>query len=187
MKTLPKKQEGAVLILVLILLAVFLLGNAAILSATQNTNSVTANTSFRTTALAMSDTVMVSAKNYLLARATNADTTLINTVDANHYYPAIKAASDSLTTTAFNWSGVPTTTSGSYNTQYVIERLCDAAAPLPISDVMAHCQVEKVASAGSAKVGSPIFSNTAQVIYRITVRVTGPKNAEVYTHALVSL
>ena len=187
MKTITTKQDGAVLILVLIFLTVFLLGNAAILSATQNTGTVAANASFRSTALALSDTVLASAKNYLLARASNADTTLINTAEPNRYYPVITARSDGEAKTAFTWSSVSTTAAGSYSTQYVIERLCDSAAALPVSDVMAHCQVEQAASTGSAKVGAPVFSNTAQVIYRITIRVSGPKNTEIFTHALVSL
>lgn len=190
MTALRKEQEGTVIILVLLILAVFLIGSAAILNATQSTNSVLANTSFRTTALALSDTALADAKTYLLDRATNADTSLINIEVTNKYYPVIKAVTDADVKTSFTWTNVLATASGvnnAYNTQYVIERLCNPLAALPVADVMASCQVEQAASAGSAKVGSPVFSNTAQVLYRITVRVTGPKSAEVYTNAIMSL
>jgi hypothetical protein len=195
------------MILVLILLAIFLIGNAAIMSSTQSTNAILTSAGFRSSSIAVSDTVLATAKSYLLARATDLDTTKIDTTVAGTYYRLIQADSDADILGAFPWANtalMPETISNradsadalsGYRTQYVIERLCKLhagdPANLPIVDLAAYCQLEQAPSSPSAKVGAPVFSNTAQVLYRITTRVRSPRDAEagsgVYTQTLVSM
>lgn len=207
MRTTPGKQGGAVIIFVLILLAIFLIGNVALLSGTQSTNAILTSAGFRSSSIAVSDTVLADAKAYLLARATDLDTTKIDTTVAGVYYRLIQAETDADILTAFPWNDeakMPVTVSNrgdstdalsGYRTQYVIERLCKLhagdAATLAIVDTAAYCQLEQAPTSPSAKVGAPVFANTAQVLYRITTRVRSPKDSEatagVFTQTLVSM
>jgi hypothetical protein len=207
MKTVPRKQDGAVMILVLIFLVIFLIGNAAVMSSTQSTNAILISAAFRSSSIAVSDTVLATAKAYLLARGSDLDATKIDTTVAGSYYRLIQANSDAEIVSAFPWANqvlMPVTISNradstddlsGYRTQYVIERLCQLhpgdAATFAIVDVAAYCQLEQAPTSPSAKVGAPIFSNTAQVLYRITTRVLSPRDSEatagVYTQTLVSM
>jgi len=207
MMTSRRGQDGAVLILVLILLAIFLIGNAAILSSTQSSNAVLATAGFRSSSIAVSDTVLATAKAYLLARGSDLDATLLDTTVAGRYYRLIQAATDADIVAAFPWdnevlmpvihsnAGDGADAASGYRTQYVIERLCQlhagAAANFAIVDVAAHCQLEQAPSAASAKIGAAVYFNTAQVLYRITIRVRSPRDSEasagIYTQTLVSM
>ena len=195
------------IILVLLLLVIFLIGNVALLSGTQTTNAILTSAGLRSSSIAVSDTVLADAKAYLLARATDLDTTKIDTTVAGKYYRLIQAETDADILTAFPWINeelMPVTISNrgdsadalsGYRTQYVIERLCKLHAGDPatfqIVDTAAYCQLEQAPTSPSAKVGAPVFSNTAQVLYRITTRVRSPKDSEatagVYTQTLVSM
>ena len=207
MRTAPGKQGGAVIILVLLLMAIFLAGNVALLSGTQSTNAILASAGFRSSSIAVSDTVLANAKASLLARATDLDTTKIDTTVVGVYYRLIQAETDADILTAFPWSDeakMPVTVSNQgdstdalsgYRSQYVIERLCKLhagdAANLAIVDTAAYCQLEQAPTSSSATIGAPVFSNTAQVLYRITTRVRSPKDREttsgVFTQTLVSM
>lgn len=206
--TMPRRrQDGAVLILVLILLAIFLIGNAAVLSSTQSSNAVLAAAGFRSSSIAVSDTVLATAKAYLLARGSDVDASKVDSTVAGRYYRLIQAATDADIVTAFPWgdetlmpvihsnAGDGGDAASGYRTQYVIERLCQLhagdAANLAIVDVAAYCQLEQAPSSASAKVGAAVYFNTAQVLYRITIRVRSPRDSEasagVYTQTLVSM
>ena len=207
MRSAPQKQSGAVIILVLLLLAIFLIGNVALLSGTQSTNAILTSAGFRSSSIAVSDTVLADAKAYLLARGSDVDQTKLDTTVAGKYYRLIQAESDADILTAFPWDDetlVPVTISNrgdagddlsGYRTQYVIERLCKLhpgdPATFTIVDEEAYCQLEQAPSSPSAKIGAPIYSNTAQVLYRITTRVRSPRDSEagagVFTQTLVSM
>ena len=83
-----------------------------------------------------------------------------------------------------NWAGVPATTVSTFRVQYVIERLCQGATP--VTNVLSQCLTTESTQDGSKKVGSPAYSGTTAVYYRVTVRVQGPRNAESYVQSLLS-
>ena len=83
-----------------------------------------------------------------------------------------------------NWAGVPAATVTNFRVQYVVERLCQG--PTPITNLIGQCLTNENTQDGSRKVGSPAYSGTTAVYYRVTVRVQGPRNAESYVQSLLS-
>ncbi len=69
--------------------------------------------------------------------------------------------------------------------QFVIDRLCQG--PPPVTDLLASCFAEAgVGGSGSQKAGASIFTATPTVYYRLTARVTGPRNTVSMVQAILS-
>jgi hypothetical protein len=155
---------------------VLLLGSAAVMQSFASTLATVGNHSFRSAALAAGESAVVEAKNFV--RTADTEATL-----ANRYYPVMLPV-DSAGLPEIAWDAVPAVSKGAYSVRHVIERLCNIA---PVTEPETQCQLAKNASTGSYKVGSPVFSNTAIILYRVTTQVTGPKNTEVITQAVMAM
>ena len=186
----PKRERGIVLILVLIGIVAMALAGIALVRATQTTNLIAGNFAFKQASLAATDTAVELAYAQL-------DTIIATSLDARYpascpvgaclYYPSQQATDvNGIPTAVGDWSAVPATlVNSSYSTQYVIDRLCTGA--LPITNVALNCYVGQGASAGgSKKVGDVSFSSTGQVYYRVSVRVSGPRNTTSFVQAIVA-
>jgi hypothetical protein len=79
-----------------------------------------------------------------------------------------------------NYGDVPT----GYNAWYVIDRLCTGA--LPVTNMQAQCTYEGALGGGSNKIGSTPITGVSLVYYRVTVRVVGPHNAQLFTQSVVA-
>ena len=98
-----------------------------------------------------------------------------------------------------NWASgtIPVTTiNTSYQVQYVIERLCTADVSIPVAlpvpatmDRAAdRCHTTTADPGGSKKGGGAIQPDMpVAVMYKVTVRVTGPRNATSITQTILSL
>jgi len=170
------RQAGVSLILVLIALALLLVGSVALLRSSEVSSLVAGNVSFKEAATQATDLGISSA-----AKALQAMTDVDSNV-ANAYYATRQAEDAYGLPTTVNWSTVPSSAVGNYNVQYVIERLCNTT---PVTDPSASCMVRDQAAPGSNKAGSLVYNNPASIYYRITVQVTGPKNATSFVQALV--
>jgi len=176
--TLPARQSGVSLLLVLIVLAVLLLSAAALLRNTETASLIAGNITFKQAALQAADIAVNQAVADLAAR-TALDTSVPGV------YVATRLATDATgLPTELDWSAVRSQRVGSVHIQWVVDRLC--AGPLPVINPISQCQVNELPTAGSNKVGSPDYRSLTTYFYRVTVRVRGPKNAESFVQSVVT-
>ena len=190
------KQRGVVLFIALIALVALTLAGIALMRSVDTGNVIAGNLAFKQAALQVSDTGIETALAALPNIITNSlDTNCLacavsptgvyyatmRTVDTNGM-PTTAAAP--ATGAAIDWTTVPTTTVSGYDVRYVIDRLCQG--PAPVTDIQGKCFSDAPLGGGSKKANSPVFSGAAVVYYRVTVRVTGPRNAVSMVQAIVS-
>jgi len=177
-KAVAHRQRGVSLLLVLVVLGVLLLAAAALLRNTETAALIAGNITFKQAALQAADIAVNQAVTDLTHR-TDFET------NAPGVYVATRLAADANgLPTSFDWTGVPSQTFGNLRLQWIVDRLC--VDPLPVTNPIAQCQVNDLATNGSNKVGSPDYKSTTTYFYRVTVRARGPKNAESFVQSVVS-
>jgi type IV pilus assembly protein PilX len=185
-----RREDGIVLILVLIGVIAMALAGIALVRATQTTNLIAGNFAFKQAALAATDSGVELAFAQL-------DTLIVTTADAAFpagcsagacvYYPTRQATdSNGIPAAVGDWSTIPSTTiNGAYAAQYVIDRLCSGA--LPVTDIATNCYIGQPNGSGpNRKVGDNSFSPGPQNYYRVSVRVSGPRNTKSFVQAIVA-
>lgn len=184
------RERGIVLIMVLIGIVAMTLAGIALLRASQTSSMIAGNFAFKQASMAVTDTAIELAFAQL-------DTIVAGLSDANYpngcapgacvYYTTRQATdANGIPTAVGDWSTVPSNVvDTSYRTQYVIDRMC--VGPLPVSDVSVSCFVGQATGAGgSRKVGDINFASAPQVYYRVSVRVSGPRNTVSFAQAIVA-
>jgi Tfp pilus assembly protein PilX len=191
---MKKRQQGAVLLLVLILMGVFLIALAGSLGSSFGNITTVGNYAYREAALAVSDSVVADAKAFISNSATD-----LTTAVTGKYSPQIltDANNDGVPDNPCNsllsaWGCVPadTTTFPGHSVQYFIERLCIVSGVITSSST--QCQEAKpgteTAGSYSLRGGNQGNSQFASypILYRVTVRTVGPKNTAVLTQTMLS-
>lgn len=188
--------RGAVLLLVLVLLGVFLVALSAILGSGMGTLTGVGNFAFREAGVAVADGSVADAKAWISNSANNLTASVAGRYAA-HALPdtngdGIPANPCGTSSASSAWSCVATDTTSfpGYTVQYFIERMCVADGA--ITSVTTQCQQAKPSteSAGSYSVrgGNQNANRFASypILYRVTVRTTGPRNTTVLTQALLT-
>lgn len=198
-----RAQKGVVLFIALIILVAMSLAGIALLRGVDTGTVIAGNLAFRQNTMFVGDNGVEAARVWLQS---NAGATLYSNQAASGYYATWGATTDLLgndtdpTTTPFDWvaSGInvtapPFAPPSGYTVRYVIHRLCEVTGD-PSTDpaVAAKCTKSTGAggststgSKGAAAYGSYALSTPVSSIYRITVQVTGPRNARSYVQATV--
>lgn len=184
------RERGIVLIVVLIGIVAMTLAGIALVRGSQTSSMIAGNFAFKQASLAATDTAVEGAFSQL-------DTIVAGLADANYptgcalgaclYYTTRQATDlNGIPTAVGDWSTVPSAlVNTSYTTQYVIDRLC--IGPLPVTDPTVGCFVgQGIGAGGSRKVGDTSFASAPQVYYRVTVRVSGPRNTVSFAQAIVA-
>lgn len=94
-----------------------------------------------------------------------------------------------------DWSGIPKVSPDEgepaipdgFEIQYIIDRMCTGTPP--ITDLAANCVSSGADQPGGSKsggVGETAFTWVLSVQYRITVRVTGPNNAQSFVQVVLA-
>jgi len=185
-------QRGVVLLIALIVLVALTLAGIALIRSVDTTNLVAGNMSLHQSAIHAGERSTELAIDWLHA---NNSATLYGSAagySAVRQDPAVNAT----TTTVDSWEAfwtatlagqaVTGTTDAAGNTvAYVIHRLCDGAgAPQTVNCSRPPPDPEKVEHvAGRA---NPL-ATSKQVYYRITTRITGPRNTVAYLQTIVAL
>ncbi len=190
-RALPSRREdGVVLILVMIALVAMALAGVALVRASQANNMIAGNFAFREAALAATDTsveVAFAQLDAISSVAPDAPFPASCSTGSCVYYPSRQATDvNGIPLAVGDWSTVPSTTvNGSYTAQYVIDRLCTGA--IPVVDASSNCYTSNTAAGGgSKKVGDVSFAMAPQISYRVTVRVSGPRNTKSFVQAIVA-
>jgi hypothetical protein len=55
-----------------------------------------------------------------------------------------------------------------------------------VANVLTQCMTSQLSQEGSRRVGSPSYSGTTAVYYRVTVRVRGPRYSESFVQSMLS-
>jgi type IV pilus assembly protein PilX len=186
----PHSQRGAVLIFALIALTVLLIGAVVMVRSMNVTLTNAGNAGFKRDLTNQGERAVQAAYDEFVSGDLQLDATRFNSRAAANYSASLLASNEQglprvlLDDAAFTGAGFAAANDIVVNAQsvrirYVVDRMCVAAfvgAPDP-----ANCTM-----AGSAQYGGSVTEqqnvNAAalQPVYRVSVRVTGPRGTEAY-------
>lgn len=189
-------QSGVTLIFVLILLVVLMLGGLALMRTVNTGTMVSGNLAFKRSATYSADFGIEQARNWLMS-----STALDNDDPAHGYYAQRR---DALTDfiAQVNWDGgadkpgqvskalIAGQDAAGNTIAYVIHRLCKTeGTPNTVAN---PCETAAGGGGGvSSKrgfgYGGGVFSGQSTLLYRVTVRVTGPRNTSSYVQSVLLL
>lgn len=191
MKTYPRKsgkksaQDGASLLVVLVLLTVMLLSVVSLARMGEASTLIAGNIATKDAALQASEVGVADAYAAIQARAT-AD---FDADDAAWYRATYLRANDDATSglpgaAVVDWSSSALNSKavGGYTVRYVVERMCAAT---PVTDVNHQCMVKKAYAGNSGKAGTEDLESEPGMQYRVTVNVAGPRSSSTFVQAFV--
>ncbi len=168
-------SRGVTMLVVLLLMSVMLLGGLALARMTEIGVMATGNSSYREASLQASE-VGVNTAYARVRTITNEEAN-----SGNWYWATMQAQTAGLPTVT--WATAPEITVGSYSVRYVVERMCNTA---PVTATLRQCLVKQVPQTSSSRVGVEELDPPNSRQFRITVRVTGPKDTETWVQSLVT-
>lgn len=209
--TSRQSQQGVVLFIAMIALVVMSLAAVALIRSVDTNTLITGNLSFKQTSIASSSYGIESLSDYLGAQALNYG----SNNDANNGYYAVCTSTQSSAdnpcdganiTAAATWQagatsrladglGIVDGVDAYGNTiEYIVERMCYEQIDVIANPALARqrCLLAKRTNDNRSKnvlnmtrVGAPEVL-TDLPVYRVTVRVTGPKNTVSFIQAFIS-
>lgn len=191
MNAFQKRQRGAVLFIALIVLVAMSLAGIALIRGVDTTNLIAGNLAFRQGATHGGDWGVEQARAWLQSQAASA---LYNDVPGR-YYAAMQTGLDFTgvdpSKPDFDWKNnsylVPGNDPLGEEVRYVIHRMCELAGnPGSVNCVRTSTGGTASGTKGGATYGSFALPSTSQIYYRITTRVTGPRNTVSYVQVMVN-
>ncbi len=207
-----RRQRGVVLFISLIVLVAMTLAGIALVRSVDTANQIAGNLAFKQGATLSADAAIETARNWLLTQtnATLSCTPPTAPCDNTFYYsstPTIAGAPGTETPwpqydpDAFGkpWNGgkeinLAADAAGN-QVSYVVQRLClNAGDPSSVPPVNNSCINTAGTSAGSATpqgsshvAGQPVIAGAVQYFYRVTARITGPRNTVSYVQGIIQI
>lgn len=192
--TRARDQRGTVLIVALILLVVLTLAGIALVRSVWTSNIIAGNLAFQQAATHSADQGIETAIAFLEANAGGAVLQANRLTGTGVRYvalrqdPASGQSWDAFWTSTLAGSGavntLPTDAAGN-TVSYVIHRLCNATGAPSYPGCSASATQSNEDSSKGAGVGQ--LESVRKVYYRITARVTGPRNTLSYVQAIVAI
>lgn len=171
-----RAQRGNTILLVLVLLGVMLVGALGMSRLAEVSTLAGGNAASSDGALQASEVGINTGFAAVLALA-NEDTAV-----AGWYWPTMQPADD-VGAPLVSWTAAPQIAVGRFSVRYVVERMCSST---PVTDSTRQCLVRQVLKTESSSAGSERPDPPTARQFRITVQVTGPRGAQVWTQALVT-
>ena len=189
-------QRGVSLFVAVVALVLMTIAGLSMMRSVDTGNVIAGNIAFRTGAVNAVDTGIEAAATYL-------NTVISPSPDANLPTGCTVGTSTSVLGTCrysarilpeddqgvpfVNWSNttnIPVTSLNGNDIQYVVERLCNNSASVTVTlgaqpkngDAKLNCIITPTDDGASAKAGAMSPPKIVEVMYRITVRVRGPRN-----------
>jgi len=186
------RQRGIVLLIALIMLVAMTMGGFALIRSVYTTNIIAGNMAFQQSATHSADSGMEAAIAWL--ESNNTGTTLHSNHYGNGYAASLQNPGSAQTWDDF-WDVL--ISAGQVVTQasdtagntpaYTIQRLCNAVGD-PTSGIDCASAPASYGATGSSKgVGVVALLYSSQVYYRITARVSGPRNTVSFVQAVVAM
>lgn len=197
-----KSQRGVVLFVALIALVVMSLAAAALIRSVDTNTLITGNLSFKQSALVSSDRGIETALEAIRV-ASVANLSSLNASQARGYFaffndnPALNLDNPTILRNDDTWNnfsadGIPGGIEADTQNRirYIVQRMCRSSVPvIPEAPTKDKCLLGETKSAtGSIKGTVKKKRNLKPVlspIYRVTVRVDGPKNTVSYSQVYV--
>ncbi|MGA0608736.1 hypothetical protein [Caldimonas sp. KR1-144] len=174
-----RRQRGASLLLVLLVLAAMLLGTLAFSRMSATGLVLSGNTSQKEGALRASEVGFNAA--FAQITATGFNPTATNVIS----YSPVRLVTDAQgLPTAINWSTAVTATVNEFSVSYFIDRQCDSATP---TNPRAECLVRDIDEITSARVDADPLPPRYGMTYRVTVRVVEPRGTTSFIQGLMTL
>jgi hypothetical protein len=174
------------MIFTLIALVLLLVGAAALLRTIDSTSILVGNLAFRRDLTNRAETAIVAARTVLVSGVVSTPTLREQDNVPGHYYASkLGNASNGVpsvlmkTTSGYDAAyGVPATSTDGITLRWVIDRQCVAAGSFNTSS----CQntTATTSDPGGAGGAGPPVAGTKRPVYRISVRVTGPRGTEAF-------
>lgn len=192
--SVPHRQLGVALIVVLIMLTAMSIAGVALVRIVDSANVISGNFAFRQATLSIADLGVEAAAAKL---RTIADTNSVDCTINCIYFPVRsidnmvdnkglpKKGHDGNRIRDIDWSGndVPNGVPTGYRIRYVIDRQCDRA---PVTDVVTDCLTDTPQGGGASKrSGATRFVPESTVYYRVSVQVTGPRNTQSHVQVIL--
>lgn len=192
---LNKTQKGVVLFFSLIALVVMSLAAVALIRSVDTTSLIAGNLSFRRSATISADSGTEAAKLWLDAKINANDILLKNNSTANGYYATntanAKTLVSGLTAQLATGTGITAGVDGSGNKiTYIIQRMCNQTGDSDeykclLNTNKSNKNTNRGGGGGGYKL-PPVVTISKTPIYRVTVKVVGPKNTVSYIQAFLS-
>jgi type IV pilus assembly protein PilX len=172
----PHRQQGVTMVVVLVLLSVMLLGGMALARMTEVGTLASGNAAFREASLQASE-VGVNTAYQAVRDLTNENS------NAGSWYFATAQALDANGVPTVSFDAATEVVVGAYSVRYVVDRVCTGA--LPVTEPLRQCLVKQIPQIESSTDREKPDPPTARQ-FRITVRVTGPKDTRAWVQALMT-
>jgi type IV pilus assembly protein PilX len=193
-----RAQQGVVLFVSLIILVAMTLAGIALMRSVDTNVLIAGNLAFRQANTMYADTGVEAARAWLTANTASLNNNQPG--GAAHYWANYQLGlnflgTDPIAANNYNWTQAATvaTPDPAYNIAYVIHRLCGGSgAP---SDAAAKCmQASAGGGSGSSGLGTKgvvtygvqALPGISTIYYRVTVRVSGPRNTLSYVQAILN-
>lgn len=170
-------QRGVTILVVLVLLSVMLLGGLALARMTEIGTLAAGNSAFRDGALQASEVGLNEV--YAQVRGLGDENVAVGT-----WYRPSTMATDAQGLPVVDWSTLPEVVVGQYSVRYVADRICEGA--LPVADSLRQCLVKQVPQLGSADASKEKLDPPNARQFRVTIRVTGPKNTQAWVQSMIT-
>lgn len=173
-----RSERGVTMLVVLVLLSVMLLGGMALAKLTEVGTLASGNTAFREASLQASEVGLNEVYRRVREDIANEE------ADLAGWYWATAQATDADGMPAVDFDAAPTIVVGSYTASYVAERLCEGA--LPVTDALRQCLVKQIPQLESADASRERPDPPTSKQFRVTIRVTGPKDTRTWVQSLIT-
>lgn len=196
-----RRQRGTALFVALIMLVAMSIAAVSLVRSVDTTVVISGNLAFQQAALQAADFGIEAAVNDLDSKTKDDEWKVgvkcpgASDPTTDNYFPTMfERTSDSskigkpkIGGITYSYPGVPSLDWSTvscvqnakippgYSVQYVIDRLC--TGPL-VSNKAEQCISNNPEEGGSKSAGKPIFRGAQSILYRLTVRVSGPNNAQ---------
>ena len=186
----PRRQSGVVLLIALIVLVALMLASVSLVRSVDTANIIAGNLAFKQASVQAADfgieTAVAQLPN-IIATSLDADVTPNGSGPPSYWYyatrrdvdeagvPTTRATGVAGPATPIDWNRVPVANTVAGNAvRVVIDRLC--LGPAPVANPAESCFHEATSDGSSKGIGKTVFTAVTMVYYRVTVRVTGPRN-----------
>jgi type IV pilus assembly protein PilX len=171
-------QTGVTMLVVLILLSVMLLGALAMARMSEVGTLAVGNASYREASLQASEVGLNTAFAQVRAIAVTAE----NNNAGNWYWSQVQPQ-DANGLPVVDWNAAPEVVVGAYSVRYVAERVCTLAL---VTEPLRECLVKQAKVPSSSRDDPDKIDPPNSKQYRVTIRVTGPKDTTTFVQSLLT-
>ncbi|MDI1298853.1 hypothetical protein [Methylotenera sp.] len=190
-----RRQSGVVLFITLVALVIMLIASVALIRSTDTNLLISGSLAFKRDVVNQAERSIPEIKAQFTTGALNIISAReVDSISSNNYYATIQPGNSLgipnvlLNTTTFD-STMPNNniaySSAGVTIRYVIDRMCLATGAISIS----NCTISAAnTDPGGGNLQMPDkLSGTDGVIYRISIRATGPKNTEAFMQSTFTI